>query len=317
MKSLEVRSLNVHYGALEAIHQLDLDVEEEEIVFLVGPNGAGKSTFLKALANVVPGSSGSIKINETATHGMAPEDVVRLGFTMVPEGRDIFGTLTVEENLKLGAYSRSDADGIQRDFNMIVEEFHHLRNRLYGPAGFLSGGEQQMLAIGRGLMTAFAGAFARRFASGARCLPLQPGYPGAAGAAPGPVREARQWGSAFEPQPLRRCLSRRRPHSGFGCPLCDRPLSGRSVARGRPHRGAGLHGDGDRSLCLPRQLGDHLLRPCHFRHDRSVRLGLADLLQRHARRIHAWTAGLAASAEHAVSRRRRSWPQPWPQHSLG
>jgi branched-chain amino acid transport system ATP-binding protein len=88
------------------------------------------------------------------TSGLNPEDVVKLGFTMVPEGREIFGTLTVEENLRIGAYARRDWEGVERDFEMIIEELPHLKARLRGPAGLLSGGEQQMLAIGRGLMTA-------------------------------------------------------------------------------------------------------------------------------------------------------------------
>jgi len=149
---LEVRDLSVRYGPLEALRNVSFDVDEGEIVFLVGPNGAGKSTLLRSIANVVPASAGSIRLGGQATAGLAPERVVGLEFTLVPEGREIFGTLTVEENLKLGAYRRRDQADIRRDMEQILEELPALKPRLPEPAALLSGGQQQMLAIGRALM---------------------------------------------------------------------------------------------------------------------------------------------------------------------
>lgn len=153
MSLLVVNDLCVRYGPLEALRNVSLEVAEGEIVFLVGPNGAGKSTLLRSIANVVPAAAGTITLGNQAASGIAPEHVVALGFTLVPEGREIFGNLTVEENLRLGAYTRRDIAEIRRDMEEILEELPALKPRLTEPAALLSGGQQQMLAIGRALMT--------------------------------------------------------------------------------------------------------------------------------------------------------------------
>jgi branched-chain amino acid transport system ATP-binding protein len=150
---LEVTDLHVHYGRLAALRGISLSVDEGEIVCVVGPNGAGKSTTLLAISGALTPTSGSITVENRAIGGMSPEAIARMGISQVPEGRHIFTTLSVEENLRIGTYMRSDRSGIDKDFRQVMELFPILAERRNQSAGKLSGGEQQMLAIGRALLT--------------------------------------------------------------------------------------------------------------------------------------------------------------------
>jgi branched-chain amino acid transport system ATP-binding protein len=154
MTMLGVDNIIVRYGRLTALRGISLKIAEGEIVFVTGPNGAGKSTLLNAIAGVVQPTSGSIMIDGAETTGAAPEAIARRGFSLVPEGRNVFGALTIEENLKVGAGMRSDRQRIAEDLESVYREFPVLAERRNAPAGMLSGGEQQMLVIGRALMTA-------------------------------------------------------------------------------------------------------------------------------------------------------------------
>lgn len=149
---LTVRDLRVKYGNVEVLHGISLDVDEGEIVAILGANGAGKSTTLMAVSRIVKSSAGSIEFAGRALHRLKPHDVVREGVIQVPEGRRIFNTLSVEENLALGAFVRDDAAGIAKTREWIYELFPILKERRDQLGGTLSGGEQQMLAIARGLM---------------------------------------------------------------------------------------------------------------------------------------------------------------------
>ncbi|RVD32206.1 ATP-binding cassette domain-containing protein, partial [Mesorhizobium sp. M4A.F.Ca.ET.020.02.1.1] len=153
MSLLALSDVSVSYGPLTAVRNVTLEVGQGEIVFLAGPNGAGKSTLLRAVAGVLAPSQGKITLAGTPTAGLRSEALVRLGFTLVPEGREIFGSLSVAENLAIGAYLRRDRDGIDEDMDFVLTELPALKPRLRDPAGLLSGGQQQMLAIGRALMT--------------------------------------------------------------------------------------------------------------------------------------------------------------------
>jgi branched-chain amino acid transport system ATP-binding protein len=150
---LEIDDIHVHYGRLAAVRGVSMRVEPGEIVCVVGPNGAGKSTTLLATAGVLSPTRGAIRIGGFPIAGMAPEKVARLGLSMVPEGRHIFGTLTVEENLRIGTYQRTDRRDVERELKRILEEFPVLAERRGTNAAMLSGGEQQQLAIGRALLT--------------------------------------------------------------------------------------------------------------------------------------------------------------------
>ncbi|MBL8879455.1 MAG: ABC transporter ATP-binding protein [Phycisphaerales bacterium] len=152
MALLEIRDLQTHYGAIEALHGISLTVERGQIVTLIGCNGAGKSTTLRAISGLIPVTSGSILFDGKPLVGVAPHEIVKLGVAHAPEGRGIFANLTVDENLDLGSYLRRDRDGIARDRERVFELFPRIRERLRQNAGTLSGGEQQMLAIGRALM---------------------------------------------------------------------------------------------------------------------------------------------------------------------
>ncbi|MGY4154685.1 branched-chain amino acid transport system ATP-binding protein [Bradyrhizobium sp. USDA 4461] len=154
MTALAVNDITVSYGRLTALRGVTLTVDEGEILFVTGPNGAGKSTLLNAIAGVVPPGSGSIKIDGTEITGAAPEDIARRGFSLVPEGRNVFGALTIEENLKVGTGMRADRKTIAGDLDQVYQEFPMLAERRHTPAGMLSGGQQQMLVIGRALMAA-------------------------------------------------------------------------------------------------------------------------------------------------------------------
>ena len=149
---LAVRDLRVKYGNVEVLHGIDLAVHEGEIVAILGANGAGKSTTLMAISGIVKSSGGSIEFGGKTLHKLKAHDVVREGLIQVPEGRRIFGTLTVEENLALGAFVRTGTAGIAKTREWIYELFPILKERRDQLGGTLSGGEQQMLAIARGLM---------------------------------------------------------------------------------------------------------------------------------------------------------------------
>ena len=149
---LELRGVNVFYGAVQALREVSLRVDEGEIVTLIGANGAGKSTTLMAISGIVPPRRGEILFAGRPIHGLAPDRIVRLGLCQVPEGRRIFPELTVAENLDMGAFLRRDRQGIERDREELYELFPILHQRRLQPGGNLSGGEQQMLAISRALM---------------------------------------------------------------------------------------------------------------------------------------------------------------------
>ncbi|HYE03038.1 MAG TPA: ABC transporter ATP-binding protein [Phycisphaerales bacterium] len=149
---LEISDLHVHYGAIHALHGVRIGVEEGQIVTLIGGNGAGKSTTLRAVSGLIRPSAGSILFDGAPLTGLAPHQIVRRGLVHAPEGRGIFANLTVAENLDLGAFARRDHPEIARDRERALGLFPRLRERLRQSAGTLSGGEQQMLAIGRALM---------------------------------------------------------------------------------------------------------------------------------------------------------------------
>ena len=151
-KLLELKDLHVKYGYIEALKGINLEVDEGEIVTLIGSNGAGKSTMLKAITHIVPSSEGQIVFNgEDITHLSAAKTVTRK-IALSPEGREVFPELSVEQNLQIGAYTVSDQQSIQKSFERVYELFPRLLERKKQAAGTLSGGEQQMLAIGRALM---------------------------------------------------------------------------------------------------------------------------------------------------------------------
>ena len=149
---LEIRGLRVAYGGIVAVKGIDLDVGAGELVCLIGANGAGKTTTLKAIAALVPGAGGTIRFEGRNTAGLASYQLARRGLALVPEGRAIFGRLTVRENLDIGAYQRNDKE-IARDLEHVFGLMPRLAERRDQTGGTLSGGEQQMLAIGRALMS--------------------------------------------------------------------------------------------------------------------------------------------------------------------
>lgn len=150
---LRVDDLHVRYGEITAVRGVSLSVEEREIVCVVGPNGAGKSSTLLAIAGGSEHAEGVIELNGRPVLGRSPENLARLGISLVPEGRHVFGTLTVEENLRLGTKMRKDRGSIEHDIERVFEQFPILKARRRAPAGKLSGGEQQQLVIARALMT--------------------------------------------------------------------------------------------------------------------------------------------------------------------
>ena len=153
MSKLGVYDVAVRYGKVPALTDVTLAVEEGERLFISGPNGAGKSSLLKAICGAVATSHGRIEVDGDLLTGRTPEAIARLGLTMVPEGRDIFVTLTVEENLRVGTGIRRDKAAVENDIDEVYQSFPILGERRHANAGALSGGQQQMLAIGRGLMT--------------------------------------------------------------------------------------------------------------------------------------------------------------------
>jgi len=152
MTLLAVDNITVRYGRLTALRGVTLRIAEGEILFVTGPNGAGKSTLLNAIAGVVPPISGSITMDGAGVTGAPPEQIARRGFSLVPEGRNVFGGLTIEENLKVGTGMRADRQKVTEDLATVYHEFPMLAERRHAAAGMLSGGQQQMLVIGRALM---------------------------------------------------------------------------------------------------------------------------------------------------------------------
>jgi branched-chain amino acid transport system ATP-binding protein len=150
---LEIKSLSVHYGGIHALQGIDLSVPEGKIVTLIGANGAGKSTTLRSIVGLVKPTSGKVLLRDTVISGKATQEIVQMGLVLVPEGRRIFSNLTVEENLLLGAYARSDREGVLKDLDHVYDLFPRLKERRTQKGGTLSGGEQQMLSVGRGLMS--------------------------------------------------------------------------------------------------------------------------------------------------------------------
>ncbi|MGZ5119209.1 MAG: ABC transporter ATP-binding protein, partial [Burkholderiales bacterium] len=149
---LEVKALEVGYGGIRAVKGIELAVRDGELVTLIGANGAGKTTTLKALSGLLRPSAGRVRYNNRDITGLPAHELVKLGIALVPEGRGVFGRLTIEENLAMGAYIRRDRD-VAADFNRAYTLFPRLAERRKQLAGTLSGGEQQMLAIGRALMS--------------------------------------------------------------------------------------------------------------------------------------------------------------------
>jgi len=153
MALLEVSDLDVHYGGIHALKGVSFTVDEGEVVTLIGANGAGKTTTLRAISGLVKPSRGRVTFAGTAITGWPAHRIVALGLAHVPEGRGIFANLTVDENLEIGGYLRKDASAVAKDRERALEMFPRLRERLAQRAGTLSGGEQQMLAIARALVT--------------------------------------------------------------------------------------------------------------------------------------------------------------------
>jgi branched-chain amino acid transport system ATP-binding protein len=152
MALLEVEDIHTSYGNIEALKGISLEVDEGEIVTLIGSNGAGKSTTLRSISGLNHPSEGSIRFEGKEIGETAPQDVVKLGISQSPEGRRVFSRMTVRENLELGAYLRSRSDSIEGDLKRVYDLFPRLHERESQKAGTMSGGEQQMLAIGRALM---------------------------------------------------------------------------------------------------------------------------------------------------------------------
>lgn len=150
---LEIKDLNVHYGVIHALKNISLTVNSGEIVTLIGANGAGKTTTLRTISGLIRATSGEISLEGKNISTLSAPQRVVLGISQVPEGRRIFPEMSVLENLELGAFLRNDKTGIKKDMNMVFEKFPILGDRRKQTAGTLSGGEQQMLAMGRALMS--------------------------------------------------------------------------------------------------------------------------------------------------------------------
>ena len=150
---LELSKLEVAYGGIQAVKGIDLHVDQGELVCLIGANGAGKTTTLKGITGLQPVSGGTVRYEGEDVTGAPAFQLVRRGLAMVPEGRGVFGGLTIEENLAMGAYTRKDRDGIRADIERVYALFPRLKERRRQTAGTLSGGEQQMLAMGRAMMS--------------------------------------------------------------------------------------------------------------------------------------------------------------------
>lgn len=149
---LKVNNLNLFYGGIHALRDISLEVEEGQIVTLIGANGAGKTSTLRAISGLEPIKSGEVTFKNESLNKISANKIVSRGLSHVPEGRRVFANLTVMENLELGAFLRKDKKGIKDDYEMVFEKFPRLKERMKQASGTLSGGEQQMLAIGRALM---------------------------------------------------------------------------------------------------------------------------------------------------------------------
>lgn len=152
MSMLSIQDLNVYYGSIHALKGVSLEVNEGEIVTLIGANGAGKSTLLKTLSGLLKPKEGTIHYQGSLISGKPAQSIVKLGVSQVPEGRRVFAEMSVEENIELGAYLRKDKDEIGKDLKKVYSIFPRLYERRKQTAGTLSGGEQQMLAMGRAIM---------------------------------------------------------------------------------------------------------------------------------------------------------------------
>ena len=150
---LELANVEASYGPVQALRGVSLKVPRGKIVTVLGANGAGKSTILKTISGIIDPSKGQIRFNGEEIQGRDPDRIVRGGIGHAPEGREVFALLTVEENLKMGAYTRRDRDGVARDIDLVYGYFPMLKERARQEAGLLSGGQQQMLAIGRALLS--------------------------------------------------------------------------------------------------------------------------------------------------------------------
>ena len=157
MSLLSVADVSIRYGRLTAVRNVSFSMAEGEILFITGPNGAGKSSLLRAIAGVTPPATGRIDLGGQEITGQSPEDIARMGLSMVPEGRDVFASLTIEENLLVGtgmhARERGWRERAATELEAVYATFPLLKERRHGQAGLLSGGQQQMLVIGRALMT--------------------------------------------------------------------------------------------------------------------------------------------------------------------
>lgn len=150
---LKVTDLTVHYGAIQALRGISFDVNEGEIITLIGSNGAGKTTTLHSVSNIIKKTSGKVEFENVDITNVSPDAIVKTGLIQVPEGRRVFANMSVKENLEMGAYTRKDKAGIKADMEMVYGLFPRLKERIKQLSGTLSGGEQQMLAMGRALMS--------------------------------------------------------------------------------------------------------------------------------------------------------------------
>lgn len=150
---LKIDNIHVYYGAIHALKGVSLEVHKGEIVTLIGANGAGKSTTLRTVSGLLAPKSGSISFLGENIAGMPAHEIVKHGISQVPEGRRIFAEMSVQENLEMGAFTRKDKEGVEKDFEIVYNRFPRLKERRQQQAGTLSGGEQQMLAMGRALMS--------------------------------------------------------------------------------------------------------------------------------------------------------------------
>ena len=150
---LKIDNIHVYYGAIHALKGVSLEVHKGEIVTLIGANGAGKSTTLRTMSGLLAPKSGSISFLGENIAGMPAHEIVKHGISQVPEGRRIFAEMSVQENLEMGAFTRKDKTGVEKDFEIVYNRFPRLKERRKQQAGTLSGGEQQMLAMGRALMS--------------------------------------------------------------------------------------------------------------------------------------------------------------------
>ena len=150
---LKVTDLTVHYGAIQALRGISFDVNQGEIITLIGSNGAGKTTTLHSVSNIIKKTSGKVEFENHDITNVSPDAIVKTGLIQVPEGRRVFANMSVKENLEMGAYTRKDKAGIKADMEMVYGLFPRLKERIKQLSGTLSGGEQQMLAMGRALMS--------------------------------------------------------------------------------------------------------------------------------------------------------------------